>query len=271
MKTNFHVSTVDSLDENYSPISVAGDNYQTLLNAYNAILVDVPFEKLIFTIDAEQRIKPVCEGLKILYNVMLKGHQQIRVITATEKDGFYPVIEGEIQIEAMMDLGFESATVLVLNGVDELKATEIRKSLMSLTPDVPYSVVIPNFSDLKEAVKNARKEMKAEGKEVPTTNELLSETLGESIPYVKELDKISKQEDAIEIAERLDQGETIYAVTKGSKADKSKAPAPLNYEGKKIEVPVGFDLSAICSDCPRYCGFQDALQKRQSITKNATK
>lgn len=100
---------------------------------------------------------------------------------------------------------------VLTRGSREEKATEISKSL-----NVPHSVVILKFPELKHAVKEARRELKSGGLKMPTTDELLSETLGVSISYIKELNKISKHEDITDIVERLDQGETIYAITKGN-------------------------------------------------------
>lgn len=248
-----------------SPV-VASEKYQTLLSEYSATLMDVPLEKFIFPVDSEQPSKPVSDALIILIKEMIIKHHQLRAITVRETDGCYQVIDGETQLQAMMDLGYKDATVLVLHGVDDAKATEIRKCLMTLMPEVPYSVVIPKFQEMKKAVKDARQELKSQGKVVPTTNEILSETIAESVSYVKVLDHISQKDNAAEIAGRLDQGESIYSVTiKGSKAKNTMVTETPIMEGRKCEVPAGFDLTAICLDCPRYMNFMSDLNEMQKI------
>lgn len=251
------------LQELGNPVSELADNTLSLLKAFNAELIDVQICDLLYPIDREGFHQPVKEGLKVLYREQLKAHHQLIPVTVWESEAGLEVLNNEALPEVMMEMEHSTITVIRIE-CDGEKAKEIRLSLSLLTPEIPYSVKLPAFEETKVAVKEARKEIKATGKVVPTTDELMSDVMGESKTYIKKMAKLSKRADVDAVAKQLDKGISINKITTPPKAKKCPVFT-------KPEIPEGFDIAVLCPECPTRAKFMAEIEaKRNLITKSKT-
>jgi|GEM_PF-1787149 len=244
-----------------NPVNELADNTLSLLKAFNAKLVDVQIIDLLYPIDREGFHQPVKEGLKILYREQLKAHHQLIPVTVWEsEEGGLEVLNNEALPEVMMEMGHSTITVIRIE-CNAKKAREIRLSLSLLTPEIPYSVKLPAFEATKAAVKGARKDAKATGKDVPTTDELMSDVMGESKTYVKEMAKLAKRDDVEEVAKQLDNGVSINKITSPRKP---KSCAVF----LKPEIPEGYDISVLCPECPTRAKFMAEIEAKRNLISN---
>jgi len=248
------------LQELGNPENELGDNTLSLLKAYNAELIDVQITDLLYPIDRERFHQPVKEGLKVLYREQLKAHNQLIPVTVWESKEGLEVLNNEALPEVMLELGHSTITVIRVVCSSE-KAKEIRLSLSLLAPEIPYSVKLPAFEETKAAVKEARKVIKATGKDVPTTDDLMSEVMGKSKTYVKEMAKLAKRDDVEIVAKQLDKGVSINKITTPKKA--KKCP-----EFTKPEIPEGFDISVLCPECPTRAKFMAEIEAKRNLITN---
>ena len=243
-----------------NPVSEPADKTLSLLEAYYAELIDVQISDLLYPIDRGGLQQPVKEGLKILYREQLKAHNQLIPVTVWQTGNGFEILNNEALPEVMMEMGYTTITVIRIH-CTEKKAKEIRVTLSSLTPEIPYSVKLPAFEATKAAVKEARKDAKATGKEVPTTDELMSEVMGESKTYIKEMAKLAKRDDVEEVAKQLDNGVSINKMTS---PPKPKSCAVF----QKPEIPEGFDIAVLCPECPTRTKFMAEIEAKRNLINN---
>jgi ParB-like chromosome segregation protein Spo0J len=82
----------------------------------------------------------VKDGELILLKEQLRRHHQLKPITVRRFEDRFEVIEGEIQILALQELGYINATAIIIECDDDDKVAEIRQILQSIQTDIPYSV-----------------------------------------------------------------------------------------------------------------------------------
>ena len=251
------------------PVSSGEAKLLTLLQAYDAKLVDVPIAELVSPL-YKDTATPVLEGEVVLFTEMLQQRHQLKPITVRQLEADkYELLEGDAQIIALMDLGYTHTSAIVITCEDDEVAIEVRGILQQTNHKIPYKVCLNAFGSVKQAIQQKRKELKADGKkDLPTTNAMLAEVLGTSETYAKQLEKLASRDDKEQLAEDLDNGSNINAVSKGLTGNGRIKGIKPQESACTVDVPEGFDLSAFCSECPKLQKFQEQLKaKRELLTK----
>jgi hypothetical protein len=244
----------------------------TLLQGYNATLEDVELSELVFPLEREPGLQAVKDGELILLKEQLKRHHQLKPITVRRSEDRFEVIEGEIQILALQELGYTNATAIIIECDDDDKVAEIRQALQSIQSEIPipYSVRLAAFNEVKEAVKEGRNKLKAEGaQDIPTTNAMVAEVMDVNEQYVKRMNQIANNTDRDAIAARLDRGESMNAVTTEANDNGRIKGVQAPQTPRTCEIPAAHDIAAICPNCPNYLRFMEKLQDMRSNTVNA--
>lgn len=258
MNNQFHTQNAQ-LQKLGGPINDSGSDTLSLLEAYNAQLIDVEASTLLFNTDrSDEFTLPVKAGWKILYSKLLDAHQQLIPITVRKADGGYQVLNNEELVEVMLERGYQTITVICIE-CDEAKTKEVKQELKKLKPHVSFKVSLNAFPEIKEAVKDARKVAKANGEEVPTTDAIISEVLKTSISTVKDMATIAKGDDVDGVAKKLDGGSTIHSVVSKVK----KQP-----EFSICKAPEGYDISVLCPDCPSRAKFMAEMETKRNLVTN---
>lgn len=242
----------------------------TLLQGYNATLEDVDLSKLVFPLEREPGLQAVKDGELILLKEQLKRHHQLKPITVRRSEDRFEVIEGEIQTLALQELGYINATAIIIECADDEKVAEIRQILQSIQTDIPYSVRLAAYNEIKAAVKEGRNKLKAEGgHDIPTTNAMVAEVMDVNEQYVKRMNQIANNTDRDAIAARLDRGESMNAVTTEANDNGRIKGVQAPQTPRTCEIPAAHDIAAICPNCPNYLGFMEKLQAVRLTTTNA--
>lgn len=252
------------------PVNTDEAKYLTLLEAYDARLVDLPIPNLILPFNGDDT-SPILEGEVVLFTEMLRQHNQLKPITVRQlEDGKYELLEGDAQIGALKELGYVAATAIVINCDDDNVAKEVRGILQRTNQKIPYKVCFNALDTVKQVIQKQRKELKKKGKkDQPTTNAMLAKVLGTSETYTKQLVKLASREDKDEIAKKLDNGESINGVSKGLVGNGRIKGVKPQEAACTVDVPEGYDLSAFCPTCPNLKKFQQKLkEKRELLTNN---
>ncbi len=240
----------------------------TLLQAYHATLEDLELTKLVLPLEREPGLQPVKDGELLLLKEQLRRHHQLKPITVRRFEGRFEVIEGEIQILALQELGYINATAIIIECEDDEKVAEIRQILQSIQTDIPYSVRLAAFNEIKAAVKDGRNKLKAEGaKDIPTTIAMVGEVLDENEQYVKRMDHIANSSDRDAIADRLDRGESMNAVTTVAKDNGRIKGVQAPQTPSTCEISAAHDIAAICPNCPNYLKFMEQLRAMRTTVK----
>lgn len=244
-----------------NPVNEPADNTLSLLEAYNAKLIDVDASKLTQSISRRDDFSlPVRVAWKVLYSKLLESYHQLVPITVREVDGCFEVLNNEELTEVMIESGYAQISVIRIE-CDDQKAKSIQSELRKLRPEVPYAISLTAFTEVKDAVKKARKVEKAAGNVVPTTNDILSEVFDKSQTNVKAMDMLSKSADVNKIAQQLDGGDSINKVVNPVKK-KSKP------EFKICEMPAGFDINMLCPACPERAKFMAEIEQKRNLMSN---
>ena len=242
----------------------------TLLQAYSATLEDVELTKLVLPLEREPGLQPVKDGELLLLKEQLRRHHQLKPITVRRFEDRFEVVEGEIQILALQELGYTNSTAIIIECDDDDKVAEIRQALQSIQSEIPYSVRLAAFKEVKEAVKEGRNKLKAEGgHDIPTTNAMVAEVMDVNEQYVKRLNQIANSPDCDAIAARLDRGDSMNAVTTPISDNGRIKGVQAPQTPRSCEIPAAHDIAAICPNCPNYLKFMEKLKAMRSTTVDA--
>lgn len=267
MKDKVH-SPLLSEGQNEPGGNKSGRKILTMLQAYNARLIEVDIHVLQNHPQAEMDlIKSV--GEIVLIKEVIRLNEQVILPIVRQVNNHLQVLHNWIVVEAMKELGCEVSTVVVLDCSDDDMAQSIMRSheLLKFSPDdISYQIKLNKFQEVKAAIKSGRDKAIKEGiPDVPHTNEILSEVLGENPAYVKQLAKIAESPDRDNVATELDAGKSIHEAVSNRNNKGLKAPK----EPKPCQA--GIDTEGMCADCPGYQSFMDELRRRQDIFNSKTK
>lgn len=269
--TNSQNNQCNSIPQGVVTLHTVGENNRlTLLQAYNATLEDLELTKLVLPLEREPGLQPVKDGELLLLKEQLRRHHQLKPITVRRFEDRFEVIEGEIQILALQELGYINATAIIIECDDDEKVAEIRQILQSIQTDIPYSVRLAAYNEIKAAVKEGRNKLKAEGaQDIPTTNAMVAEVMDVNEQYAKRLNLLANSPDRDAIADRLDRGESMNAVTTEANDTGRIKGVQAPQTPRTCEIPAAHDIAAICPNCPNYRRFMEQLQAVRLSTTNA--
>jgi hypothetical protein len=98
---------------------------------------------------------------------------------------------------------------------------------------------------------------------------MVAEVMDVNEQYAKRLNLLANSPDRDAIADRLDRGESMNAVTTEANDTGRIKGVQAPQTPRTCEIPAAHDIAAICPNCPNYRRFMEQLQAVRLSTTNA--